>query len=72
VPFPVTKHVRIHVKTPAELSGRVLVEVPVPEKYTLHVSKTIPLPVPHSDVRHIPVYISQHPESQETRKLNLT
>jgi len=71
VPFPVVKHVPIHVKTPAELSDWVPVVVPVPELYTTPVSKTIPLPVPHSDIRHIPVYISQHPESQEIHKLKV-
>ena len=54
VPFLVIKHVPVDVKTPVELSGRVCVEVPFPEQYTLHVSKTIPIPLPHSDIRHIP------------------
>lgn len=54
VPFLVVKHVPIHVKAPVELSGRACVEVPVPEQYTLPVSKIIPLPLPHYDIRHIP------------------
>jgi hypothetical protein len=72
VPFPVVKYVPIHVKDPVELSGRVPVEVPVPNQYTLPGFKTIPLPVPHSDIRHIPAYISQHPESQEIYKLKVS
>jgi hypothetical protein len=71
VPFPVVKHVPVHVKTPVELSGRVTVEDPVPEQYSLPFSETIPLPVPHSDIRHTPIYISQHPESQEIHKLKV-
>ena len=59
VPFLVVKHVPIHVDSPVELSVRVRVEVPVPEQYTLPFSKTIPLPLPHSDIGHIP-YISRN------------
>jgi hypothetical protein len=71
VPFPVVKHVPIHAKTPVELSGRVNVEVPVTEQHKLPFFTTILLPVPHSDIRHIPVYISQDPESQEIHKLKV-
>jgi hypothetical protein len=59
------------VKTPVDVSGSVHVPVPVHEQYTIPASKTIPLPLPHSDIKLIPVYTSQHPETQEIHTLEV-
>jgi hypothetical protein len=69
-PYPVVKHIPHLVKIPVEVPVKVPVEIPVHKPYTVPVPvpSPVPLPLPHPVIKPIPLFIKQHPDSQEIYK----